>query len=70
MNDDGTYNANAGPYAVSCAVVLYRTAVGLISDCLQGMKRFHIRNKIVADLKEKGLYVEQKDNEMQIPICS
>ncbi|GFZ46248.1 Valine--tRNA ligase [Saitozyma sp. JCM 24511] len=50
MNDDGTYNANAGPYA--------------------GMKRFHIRNKIVADLKEKGLYVEQKDNEMQIPICS
>ncbi|OXG32312.1 valine-tRNA ligase [Cryptococcus neoformans Ze90-1] len=50
MNDDGTYNENAGPY--------------------QGMKRFHVRNAIVKDLKEKGLYVEQKDNEMQIPICS
>lgn len=34
------------------------------------MKRFHVRNAIVKDLKEKGLYVEQKDNEMQIPICS
>ncbi|KAK6902833.1 valine-tRNA ligase [Kwoniella mangroviensis CBS 8507] len=36
----------------------------------QGMKRFHIRNEIIKALKEKGLYVEQKDNEMQIPICS
>jgi valyl-tRNA synthetase len=34
------------------------------------MKRFHIRNEIIKALKEKGLYVEQKDNEMQIPICS
>jgi valyl-tRNA synthetase len=50
MNDDGTYNANAGPY--------------------QGMKRFHIRNQIIKDLKKKGLYVEQNDNEMTIPICS
>ncbi|WWD15831.1 valine-tRNA ligase [Kwoniella shandongensis] len=50
MNDDGTYNENAGQY--------------------KGMKRFHIRNAIIKDLKEKGLYVEQKDNEMQIPICS
>nr|XP_019013438.1 valine-tRNA ligase [Kwoniella pini CBS 10737]OCF52219.1 valine-tRNA ligase [Kwoniella pini CBS 10737] len=36
----------------------------------QGKKRFHIRNEIIAALKEKGLFVEQKDNEMQIPICS
>ncbi|TYJ57165.1 hypothetical protein B9479_002080 [Cryptococcus floricola] len=50
MNDDGTYNENAGPY--------------------KGMKRFHIRNQIIIDLKEKGLFVEQNDNEMQIPICS
>ncbi|WVQ98646.1 valine-tRNA ligase [Kwoniella sp. CBS 9459] len=50
MNDDGTYNENAGPY--------------------KGMKRFHIRNAVIRDLKEKGLYVEEKDNEMQIPVCS
>lgn len=34
------------------------------------MKRFHVRNAILKALKEKGLYVEAKDNEMQIPICS
>jgi valyl-tRNA synthetase len=34
------------------------------------MKRFHIRNEIIKALKEKGLYIEAKDNEMQIPICS
>jgi valyl-tRNA synthetase len=50
MNDDGTYNDNAAPFA--------------------GMKRFHVRNAVLAALKEKGLYVEAKDNEMQIPICS
>ncbi|KAK4686354.1 valyl-tRNA synthetase, partial [Tremellales sp. Uapishka_1] len=50
MNDDGTYNENAGEY--------------------QGMKRFHVRNKILQDLKDKGLYVGQADNAMQIPICS
>lgn len=50
MNDDGTYNENAAPFA--------------------GMKRFHVRNAVVAALKEKGLYVGQADNEMQIPICS
>ena len=37
---------------------------------MQGKRRFHIRNEIIKDLKEKGLYVEQKDNEMQIPICA
>jgi len=34
------------------------------------MKRFHARVTIVKALKELGLYVETKDNAMQIPICS
>ncbi|KAJ2510342.1 valine--tRNA ligase, partial [Coemansia sp. RSA 2049] len=50
LNEDGTYNDNAGPY--------------------KGMLRFHVRRKIVEDLKEKGLYVETTDNPMIIPICS
>ncbi|KAI7873510.1 valyl-tRNA synthetase [Mucor mucedo] len=50
LNDDGTYNANAGPYA--------------------GMKRFHIRNKIIEDLKAKGLFVGVKENPMTVPVCS
>lgn len=36
----------------------------------QGMKRFHVRNAVLEQLKEKGLYVGQEDNPMQIPICS
>ncbi|KAH3686262.1 hypothetical protein WICPIJ_002759 [Wickerhamomyces pijperi] len=35
-----------------------------------GMKRFDARQKVIDALKEKGLFVEQKDNEMTIPICS
>ncbi|TFK37032.1 tRNA synthetases class I-domain-containing protein [Crucibulum laeve] len=35
-----------------------------------GMKRFHARVEVVKKLKELGLYVETKDNPMQIPICS
>jgi valyl-tRNA synthetase len=35
----------------------------------EGVKRFHARNKVVQLLKEKGLFVEVKDNPMQIPIC-
>lgn len=34
------------------------------------MRRFHVRNAILKDLKQKGLYVESNDNDMQIPICS
>ena len=34
------------------------------------MKRFHARVKVVEALKDAGLYVETKDNPMQIPICS
>ena len=36
---------------------------------LQGMKRFHARVEVVKKLKELGLFVETKDNPMQIPIC-
>lgn len=34
------------------------------------MKRFQARKEIVAALKEKGLYVETKNNPMVVPICS
>lgn len=33
------------------------------------MKRFHARVAVVDALKEKGLYVETKDNAMSVPIC-
>ncbi|KAF8211093.1 tRNA synthetases class I-domain-containing protein [Mycena galopus ATCC 62051] len=51
LNDDGTFNANAG-------------------EIFKGMKRFHARVAVVKKLKEAGLYIETKDNPMQIPICS
>ncbi|KAI0258885.1 tRNA synthetases class I-domain-containing protein [Gloeopeniophorella convolvens] len=51
LNDDGTFNANAGPQ-------------------FQGVKRFHARVEVVKKLKELDLYIETKDNPMQIPICS
>ncbi|EIN04124.1 hypothetical protein PUNSTDRAFT_122965 [Punctularia strigosozonata HHB-11173 SS5] len=50
MNDDGTFNENAGRWA--------------------GVKRFHARVQVVQALKDAGLYVETKDNPMQIPICN
>ncbi|OAD79556.1 hypothetical protein PHYBLDRAFT_105744 [Phycomyces blakesleeanus NRRL 1555(-)] len=50
LNDDGTFNDNAGPYA--------------------GMKRFHVRTKIIEDLKAKGLFVGVKENPMAVPVCS
>lgn len=36
----------------------------------KGMKRFHARRAVIEALKEKGLYVETKDNPMAVPICS
>ncbi|KAF9050760.1 valine-tRNA ligase [Hymenopellis radicata] len=51
MNDDGTFNANAG-------------------EKFKGMKRFHARVAVVKALQDAGLYIETKDNPMQIPICS
>ncbi|CAK5273624.1 unnamed protein product [Mycena citricolor] len=51
LNDDGTFNANAG-------------------ERFKGMKRFHARVAVVQALKDEGLYVDTKDNPMQIPLCS
>lgn len=34
------------------------------------MKRFEARKEIIAALKEKGLYIETKNNPMVVPICS
>ncbi|KAI0338116.1 hypothetical protein BDW22DRAFT_1338444 [Trametopsis cervina] len=51
LNDDGTFNANAG-------------------EKFKGMKRFHARVAVVKALQDAGLYIETKDNPMQIPICS
>ncbi|KAG6331734.1 hypothetical protein ID866_7353 [Astraeus odoratus] len=36
----------------------------------QSMKRFHARKEVVRALEETGLFIETKDNPMQIPICS
>lgn len=33
------------------------------------MKRFHARVAVVKALQDAGLYIETKDNPMQIPIC-
>lgn len=35
-----------------------------------GIKRFDARSKVIEALAEKGLLIEQQDNEMTIPICS
>uniref|UniRef100_A0A6P7G8H9 valine--tRNA ligase n=1 Tax=Diabrotica virgifera virgifera TaxID=50390 RepID=A0A6P7G8H9_DIAVI len=35
-----------------------------------GMKRFHARKEIVTALKEKGLYIDTKNNPMVVPICN
>ncbi|KAG9124426.1 hypothetical protein FRC07_011685 [Ceratobasidium sp. 392] len=51
LNDDGTFNWNAG-------------------EKFKGMKRFHASRAVVEALKELGLYIEQKDNPMTVPICS
>ncbi|KAL5480308.1 VAS1 [Sanghuangporus weigelae] len=51
LNDDGTFNANAG-------------------ERFAGVKRFHARVQVVQALKDAGLYIETKDNPMQIPLCA
>jgi valyl-tRNA synthetase len=70
LNDDGTFNANAGPQFQVCTLLW--TAQKKNSDhyLLQGIKRFHARVEVVKRLKELGLYIEAKDNPMQIPICA
>lgn len=42
----------------------------LVLFFLQGMKRFDARKAIVVALKEKGLYIETKNNPMVVPICN
>ncbi|OBZ70620.1 Valine--tRNA ligase [Grifola frondosa] len=51
LNDDGTFNENAG-------------------ERFKGMKRYHARVAVVQALKDAGLYIETKDNPMEIRICS
>ncbi|KAH7329300.1 tRNA synthetases class I-domain-containing protein [Stachybotrys elegans] len=35
----------------------------------KGQKRFDVRYTIQDDLKQKGLYVDKKDNPMKVPLC-
>ncbi|KAI0843014.1 tRNA synthetases class I-domain-containing protein [Hypoxylon sp. FL0890] len=35
----------------------------------KGQKRFDVRYTIQNDLKERGLYVDKKDNPMKVPLC-
>lgn len=35
----------------------------------QGMKRFQARKAVLQALKQKGLYIETKDNPMVVPTC-
>jgi len=68
LNDDGTFNDNAGE---QFKVRLRAKNDSLIdfSYTVQGMKRFHARREVIKKLTELGLYIETKDNPMQIPIC-
>lgn len=34
------------------------------------MKRFHARVAVVEALKQRGDYIETKDNPMNVPICA
>ncbi|QLQ80223.1 hypothetical protein HG537_0D02240 [Torulaspora globosa] len=36
----------------------------------EGMKRFDARKKVIEELKARGLFIGQEDNEMTIPTCS
>ena len=68
LNDDGTLNANAGE---KFNVSLMGCSVEAKLRCVdqQGMKRFHARREVVKALTEAGLFIETKDNPMQIPVC-
>ena len=37
---------------------------------MQDMKRFDARTAVLEALKEKGLYIETKENPMVVPVCS
>lgn len=44
----------------------------ITNDCgeFSGMKRFQARKAVLQALKQKGLYIETKDNPMVVPTCS
>jgi valyl-tRNA synthetase len=68
LNDDGTFNANAGE-TFKARLLGSRNSTSLHMT-FQGMKRFHVRVAVIKALKDAGLYIETKDNPMQIPICA
>lgn len=35
----------------------------------KGYRRFHARKAVTEALKEKGLYIDTKDNPMTVPVC-
>lgn len=70
MNDDGTFNYNAGETYKVCFLALAHTKHDSGLTIVQGMKRFHARVAVVKALKDAGLYIETKDNPMQIPLCA
>jgi valyl-tRNA synthetase len=42
----------------------------MMSNLLQGMRRFHARDAITEALKGRGLYRDTVNNPMVVPICS
>lgn len=41
-----------------------------VGDKFKGMKRYHARVAVVQALKDAGLYVETKDNPMELKVCA
>ena len=68
LNDDGTLNANAGE-KFNVRLTDSHEYRKLTCVYRQGMKRFHARREVVKALTEAGLFIETKDNPMQIPVC-
>lgn len=69
LNDDGTYNENAGEQFKVGSLPHVWLCIVRLTTFIQGMKRFHARVAVVKALQDQGLYVETKDNPMQIPLC-
>jgi valyl-tRNA synthetase len=69
MEDDGTLNGNAGEQFKVDEVTGLEIRLFTDTKQFKGMKRFHARVAVVQALKDAGLYVDKKDNPMQIPIC-
>jgi valyl-tRNA synthetase len=67
LNDDGTFNENTGDKFKVC--LIDRIYGNIRAQNGQGMKRFHARVAVVQALKDANLYIEAKDNPMQVPTC-